>query len=103
MLYEITGTHNDWMMVHAASPEEAISEFEEHSPESMFLSIQEVRSTFEAVSISGERVKVIDRKYLTCWNRKQTKKRIVLHYKTSSELGCWVPADEFVRAEVVAA
>jgi hypothetical protein len=103
MLYEITGTHNDWMMIHAESPESAIAEFEEHSPKSMFLSIREVRSTFEAVSVAGERVTVTNKKYLTCWNRKHTRKRIVLHYETSREQGSWIPATDFVRAEVVAA
>lgn len=93
MLYEITGTHNDWMMVHAASPEEAISEFEVHSPESMFLSIQEVRSGFEAISVAGERVTVIGVKEI----HQQP------HYETMSDRGGWVPATEFVRAEAIAA
>lgn len=93
MLYEITGTHNDWMMVHAESPGEAIAEFEAHSPESMFLSIREVRSGFEAISVTGERVAVIGVKEI----------HHQPHYETMSDRGGWIPATEFVRAEVVAA
>jgi hypothetical protein len=93
MLYELTGTNDHWMMIHAESPGEAIVRFEAHSPESVFLSIQEVRSTFEAISISGERVTVIGVRAI---NHQ-------LHYETMSDIKSWVPATDFVRAEVIAA
>lgn len=103
MLYEITGTDSNWMMVHAQSPAEAIEQFEAHCPSSTFLSIQEVRSAFEAVSISGERVMITNQKYLTCWNRRKTRKTLVLHYETNLEKGSWIPATEFRALEATAA